>query len=610
MLAIRPRRACALDRADTVGLAHESAVGVKGISYRTLARLAALTTLLCGVPALSALSATVATASVRVSTRYATLRTLCPAPRPHAASCLALALRPARAGAAGARAYAPAGGAFATGPAGGLTPGDLSSAYKYSPAGGGSGQTLAIVDAFDDPNVEADLSAFDKNYSLPACTSVNGCFEKVGETGSTTSLPAADTVGWSAEIALDVETAHSACENCKIVLVEANSETLADLAASVEEAVALGATEVSNSYGALETEMGASEQAAYNHPGIVIAAAAGDSGYLNWDYVASGRVAPGVPDAPASLPTVVSVGGTSLKLTSAGARSSEAVWNDSGPPSGSKFKQFAASGGGCSTLFTAPPWQQSVVGWSSAACGSMRLDNDVAAVADPYTGFDVYDSYQYSKEFKPGWLTVGGTSLTSPLITAMFALAGGAHEASYPAATLYAHLGRTGVLYDVAKGGNGYCDGEAPATCGEPEANELLGNVDCQGTSACDAIAGFDGPGGVGSPTGLVALGGPAAAKPTVATLPASSVNSSGATLDATVNPNNATVTTCTFEYGPTTALGSSAPCSPAPGSGSSPVAVSAMVGGLSASTTYYFRVVAANIFGTSKGARKSFKTS
>ena len=183
---------------------------VKRTGNSTLARLAALVALSC-----CALSPAAASAA----TRYATLHALCRTPRARAASCLALALRPARAGAAGARAYATAGGASATGPAGGLTPGDLSSAYKYAPAAGGAGQTLAIVDAFDDPNVEADLAMFDKNYSLPVCTSTNGCFEKVGETGSTTALPAPDTVGWSAEIALDVETAHSVCESCKILLV-------------------------------------------------------------------------------------------------------------------------------------------------------------------------------------------------------------------------------------------------------------------------------------------------------------------------------------------------------------------------------------------------------
>jgi len=162
----------------------------------------------------------------------------------------------------------------------------------------------------------------------------------------------------------------------------------------------------------------------------------------------------------------------------------------------------------------------------------------------------------------------------------------------------------------VAKGGNGYCDGEAPATCGEPEANELLGNVDCEGTIACDAITGFDGPAGVGSPTGLVALGGPAASKPTAKTLPASSVSSSGAVLNATVNPNNATVTACTFEYGPTTSLGGSVPCATVPGSGSTPVVVSAAVAGLTAHTTYYFRIVATNVWGTGKGTRKTLATS
>jgi hypothetical protein len=548
--------------------------------------------------------------SASARTRYATVRTVCPAPHARHAGCLALALHAARAGAAGVRAYASGAGAASSGPAGGLTPGDLASAYKYSPAAGGAGQTLAIVDAFDDPNAEADLGTFDVNYSLPACTSANGCFTKVSQTGSTTALPAADKVGWSVEIALDIEAAHSACESCKILLVEASSEDLADLAAAIDEAVRLGASEVSNSYGALETAMGASEQAAYDHPGVVVVAASGDSGYLNWDFVAQAMPAPEMPDAPASLPTVVSVGGTSLKLTSAGARSSEAVWNDSGPPSGTKFKQFAAGGGGCSTQFTAPSWQQSAAGWASAACGEKRLDNDVAAVADPYTGFDIYDSFKYSKDFTTGWLTIGGTSLSSPLIAALYGLAGGAHGTSYAAATLYAHLGQSASLYDVAKGGNGYCDGLAPGPCGEPEANEILGNVDCQGTSACDAITGFDGPAGVGSPTGLVALGGPAASKPTVVTGAATSVTSSGALLNATVNPNGATVTSCTFEYGPTTSFGSSKPCSVLPGSGSSSVAVSTAIASLQASTTYYFRIVATNVWGTRRGARKTFATS
>ena len=111
---------------------------------------------------------------------------------------------------------------------------------------GGAGQTVAIVDAYDDPDIENDLGTFDSEYGLAACTKADGCFRKVSQTGSTKSLPPADALGWSLEMALDVETVHSVCGSCKILLVEADSESLADLAASVEEAVKLGATEISN----------------------------------------------------------------------------------------------------------------------------------------------------------------------------------------------------------------------------------------------------------------------------------------------------------------------------------------------------------------------------
>ena len=501
-------------------------------------------------------------------------------------------------------------GSYATGPAGGLTPADLASAYGYIPAAGGSGQTVAVVDAYDDPAIEADLATFDGEYGLPACTAADGCLEKVGQTGRTTALPPVDTRGWSVEITLDVETVHAVCQGCRILLVEAESESLADLADATNEAVSLGATEVSNSYGGLETEFGAAEQAAYDHPGVVVAAAAGDSGYLNWDRLLETLEAPGLPDAPASLPTVVAVGGTSLKLTTRGTRASESVWNDSGRPSRSaEFKQFSATGGGCSTLFTAPAWQQSVAGWASSGCGTRRLDNDVAADADPYTGFDIYDSYVYDAEFKPGWLTVGGTSLSSPLISALYALAGGAHGVSYPAQTVYGHLGQSSALYDVRRGGDGYCDGEEARSCGEPEANELLGDIDCLGTTACDAAAGFDGPSGVGAPKGLAAFGGPTPARPTVVTEAASSVEVTSAVLNATVDPNDATVSACVFEYGPTTAYGSTAPCVSMPGSGASPVPVAATIAGLAAGATYHFRISATNALGTRKGAARSLKT-
>jgi hypothetical protein len=550
-----------------------------------------------------------AVASAQTGTGYAKVRSICPARKHGDASCFALELVPTAASAPGVQAYELGGGAGATGPAGGLTPADLASAYDFSPTAGGAGQTVAIVDAYDDPKLEKDLRKFDAEYGLAACTAANGCFEKVNQTGGTSPLPPKDRAGWSVEMSLDVETVHSVCSSCKILLVEANSESLADLAAAVNEAVALGAQEVSNSYGAPETEIGAAEEAAYNHPGVAIAASAGDSGYLDWDYLYEYGEAPGVPDAPASLPSVVAVGGTSLTLKANGERKSESVWNDSGLPSGKGFKQFSASGGGCSTLFTAPAWQRSAPGWASTACGSKRLDNDVAAVADPYTGFDIYDSYRYERGFTPGWLTIGGTSLSSPLITGLYALAGGSHGVSYPAATLYSSLGRASSLYDVTTGGNGYCDDEEPGLCGEPKINEELGDVDCDGTSSCDAVAGFDGPSGVGAPNGLSAFGGASGSKPTVATAAASTVTTGSAVLNATVDPNGEALSACTFEYGPTTAYGDSAPCSPAPGSASSPVAVSATVTGLQAKSVYRFRVSATSATGTSVGKARRFKT-
>lgn len=153
--------------------------------------------------------------------------------------------------------------------------------------------------------------------------------------------------------------------------------------------------------------------------------------------------------------------------------------------------------------------------WASTDCGTHRLVADVAAVADPLTGFDVYDSYACGTPCgTPGWQTAGGTSLASPLVASMFALAGGAHGVAYPALTLYGHLGGT-ALFDVTSGGDGICGGQGAAQCGNP--NTLnVGTLDCDfpatgttpstGDRACDALVGFDGPTGVGTPVGLGAF--------------------------------------------------------------------------------------------------------
>ncbi len=412
---------------------------------------------------------------------------------------------------AGVRPYTPGAGAAGSGPAGGFTPEQLASAYGYDPTVGGSGQTVAVIDAYDDPKIESDLASFSSHYGLPACTKANGCFKKVGQTGSEKALPKKDTTGWSIETSLDVDTVHAVCPNCKILLVEAAEPTYEDLAVAVNEAVTLGATEVSNSYGGPEIGLGSSGVAAYDHPGVVIAAATGDNGYDSWDRTIEEEPPfqpPEMPNAPAALASVVAVGGTSLELNPDGTRASETVWNDDGPRNENALPSGFVAGGGCSTLFLAPLWQHDAAGFGASGCGEKRLEADVSADADPFTGFDIDDTYNCGaacEEFGIGkgneWLKLGGTSLATPLISSLYALAGGATGVQYPSLTLYGHLGDPS-LFDVTEGGNGFCDTATPAECGNPNA-VLKARVDCEGTTACNAAGGFDGPSGVGTPNGL-----------------------------------------------------------------------------------------------------------
>lgn len=456
--------------------------------------------------------------------QYARLVHACPPPQPLSATCFAVlrqtvpsgAVSPAVAGAAAP--YVAGDGALTRGPAGGLTPALLASAYGYDPAGG-AGQTVAIVDAYDDPKIEADLAIFDSQYGLGECSKANGCFRKVNEEGSesTKALPAKDKSGWSQEISLDVDTVRAVCQACKILLVEADNEYFANLAKGVDEAVALGATEVSNSYGGPEQEMGPEERAAYEHPGVVITAATGDDGYDDWNYLLRGLAPPGMPNAPSSLPSVVSVGGTSLYLNEDGGRTDETVWNDDGLADALELPAGYVAASGCSTLFAAQPWQLDAPGFSTAGCAGKRLAADVAADADPLTGFDIFDNYNYcgtALECKPveeaiaehgGWQTFGGTSLSAPMIASLYALAGGGAGLRDPALTLYGHLGQGASLYDVTEGGNGFCDGEPAPVCGRPN-REFQATVDCEGTTACNAAPGYDGPTGVGTPNGLQAF--------------------------------------------------------------------------------------------------------
>jgi hypothetical protein len=388
---------------------------------------------------------------------------------------------------------------------GSLSPQNVRSAYSLSglPAPA-TQQTLALVDAFDDPTVEHDLKVFDEQFGLPPCTTANGCFTKVAMRSPVTNA------GWAQEIATDVEVAHGVCQSCKILLIEAHSNSNPDLEEAEEKAVQLGANEISDSWGGPEQGVSAQADAtdAFNHPGTVITAAAGDDGYLDWGLAeASER---GFADYPASSPHVVAVGGTRLGLTSAGAWKEETVWNGDG-----------AGGGGCSTALTAPAWQQSLTDWSAVGCGSRRAVADVSADADPYTGVAVYDSTPITEgkiEYS-GWVPIGGTSVASPIIASTFALAGGAATGAggkaveYPAQTLYENLAANpGSLHDVTSGSNGACAKGFDEQTGASECSLGEEDASCTAHAICLAHTGYDGPTGVGTPHGIAAFQPPAPA--------------------------------------------------------------------------------------------------
>ncbi|HEV8065837.1 MAG TPA: S8 family serine peptidase, partial [Acidimicrobiales bacterium] len=340
----------------------------------------------------------------------------------------------------------------------------------------------------------------------------NGCLRIVNQNGGS-KLPPNDASGWSGEETLDVQAVHSVCQQCKIVLLEATNPSTANFDVAEDEAVKLGATEISNSWGAPESSVSASARAAFNHPGVVITASSGDDGYDSFDTFQEVNE----PNAPAAYNTVVAVGGTSLYLGQTASRQSEAVWNDNGTQDvweQELASSQGASGGGCSTLQPAPGWQKSLSVWPRTGCDAHRLVADISADADWLTGLDIYDTDSCGYYcLTPGWNTIGGTSLSSPLIAAMFALAGGSHGVAYPALTLYGHLGSAS-LYDVTSGGNGFCDGEGAAACGDPNSQGQL--LDCDyglsaahpavGDRACDALPGYDGASGVGTPSGLGAF--------------------------------------------------------------------------------------------------------
>ncbi|MGD0063843.1 MAG: putative Ig domain-containing protein [Streptosporangiaceae bacterium] len=345
-------------------------------------------------------------------------------------------------------------------PAGnGYGPSQFQAAYNLTAASAadGSGTTVAVVDAYNDPTAAADLATYRSAAGLPALTS--GQFTQYNQNGQTSPLPATAPASddWTLEESLDVDMVSAICPLCKIDLVEATNDTGTGLYVAEESAATtLGAKYISNSWGGSESSTDLTYDSEYfGVSGVVYTASAGDSGY-------SGGVI-----YPATSPHVVGVGGTSLSTASNSRGWTESVWDTN---------STEGTGSGCSSNEPQPSWQ-AALSVITAVC-SHRVDNDVAADADPNTGAAVYDTTNGNG----GWNEVGGTSESSPMIAAVFALAGNNGNGGDNAAdSIYTH---TSNLYDVTSGSNGSCGGSI----------------------LCTAATGYDGPTGWGTPDGLTAF--------------------------------------------------------------------------------------------------------
>jgi hypothetical protein len=525
----------------------------------------------------------------------------------------------------------------------GLRPQDLRNAYfpgEAPDAPDSEPQTIAIVDAYNDPEAEADLRIYDEEFHLPECTTGNGCFAQVnqnGETGnppfpatvsakqeeealceSTTAEPAVkkaacrtieEADAWSSETALDIEMAHAVCQNCHILLVEAAESEESNLEVAEDTAVRLGANEVSNSWVGNEPLI---DSEAFNHPGVVITAASGDRGYLNWGRGATEEELYGTRagvNYPASSPHVIAVGGTSLEM-----KGITGAWSE-----WSKETAWREGGSGCSLNFNAQPWQSEVSDWSSVGCEGRRAVADVAADANPYTGVALYDSVPYIplggglKSAKVlGWRRWGGTSLATPIIAAMFALAGGSHGVAYPAQTLYSHLGSSS-LHDITEDGNGRCEGDYGTGC--TGSMNPLSLTDCgQGVLICNAGPGYDGPTGVGTPNGIAAFKPsilPPAKPKAPETRSATNITSESVTLNGKLGAESVK-TSWYFEYAAgTSCTGAGAKMTPEQEDTmlGEPDEVSALIINLQPGTEYEVCLVATNRIGTTSGSESGFVT-
>ena len=256
----------------------------------------------------------------------------------------------------------------------GLYGDELEKAYRLPSSTKGKGEIVAVIEAFDNPDAATDFAAYRYGMGLPA-----GKLEKYNQEGSQSNYPAGSP-GWGVEIDLDIEMISASCPLCKVYLVEANSSQWIDIETAVAEAVKLGATIVSNSYSG-----SGGSCSYYDMKGVEYVASAGDDGYGVYD--------------PAACDSVVAVGGTELTACDNKRGYCESPWTD--------------SGGGCATGEKKPNWQ--LHSKYAKDCDG-RQANDVSAVAVDVAEYDTYGA-------KGGWITVDGTSISSPFVAGIFGLA-------------------------------------------------------------------------------------------------------------------------------------------------------------------------------------------
>jgi hypothetical protein len=324
----------------------------------------------------------------------------------------------------------------------GLGAAALRSAYRLR-SQGSPGQTVAVSIAFHTPHLARYLATYRRQFGLPPCPVASGCFRQVNQHGGTKPAPSAVGTGWDLEATLDVSMISAACPLCRILVVEGNSPTPADLAATERTAARLGAQVISNSYGTGEDGFSLPFRKAYQPRGHTVVASSGDSGFTDSQF-------------PADLPTVTSVGGTMLSRAHTRRGWHERAWREPG---------VGAGGSGCSAWIAKPAWQH------DTHC-PMRTIADISAVA---SNIPVFNS-GYG-----GWVTVAGTSASAPLVAGIYGLA--ANGTTMTTARLYRHRRS---FFDITTGSNVF---------GPPR-------VICGGDYLCTAKKGYDAPTGLGTPDG------------------------------------------------------------------------------------------------------------